>query len=80
MDGLVQSTVEVGGQQVIPCAIGATPALAVVHDVLEFAPSCPDLVVSGINQPCLWGEASACLDALGTQPFHLLDPRPVAVA
>jgi 5'-nucleotidase len=38
-----------GGQQVIAYGVDASPALAVVHGVLEYAPRRPALVVSGIN-------------------------------
>ncbi len=40
---------EVGGQPVRAFAVDATPALAVVHGLLELAERKPDLLVSGIN-------------------------------
>ncbi|MGC9357672.1 MAG: 5'/3'-nucleotidase SurE [Anaerolineae bacterium] len=40
---------EVNGTWVEAYAVDATPALAVVHGLLEFAPRWPDVVVSGIN-------------------------------
>jgi 5'-nucleotidase len=40
---------EVKGEQVIAYAVDASPALAVVHGVVELAPRRPSLVVSGIN-------------------------------
>jgi len=40
---------EVDGIPVVAYALDASPALAVVHGVLELAPRRPDLVVSGIN-------------------------------
>jgi 5'-nucleotidase len=44
-----KSTVEVGGWQVTTYSVDASPALAVEHGILEFAPRRPALVVSGIN-------------------------------
>ena len=46
---LVQDVVHIDGQPVSAYAVDATPALAVVHGVIELAPRRPDLVVSGIN-------------------------------
>jgi 5'-nucleotidase len=46
---LVQARVEVNGQSIEAYALDATPALTVVHGVIELAPRRPDLVVSGIN-------------------------------
>jgi len=46
---LVKASVEVSGQAVSAYAVDASPALAVVHGVIELAPRRPDLVVSGIN-------------------------------
>ncbi|MBN1658154.1 MAG: 5'/3'-nucleotidase SurE [Anaerolineae bacterium] len=43
------SRVDLAGQSVAAYAVDASPALCVVHGVLEFAPRRPDLVVSGIN-------------------------------
>ena len=40
---------EVRGERITAYAVDASPALAVVHGVIEFAPRPPDLVVSGIN-------------------------------
>jgi 5'-nucleotidase len=45
----VQGVVNVEGQPVRACAVDATPALAVIHGVIELDPRCPDLVISGIN-------------------------------
>jgi 5'-nucleotidase len=41
--------VDVEGGAVVAYAVDASPALTVVHGVVEFAPRRPDLVVSGIN-------------------------------
>jgi 5'-nucleotidase len=46
---LVHDVVNVGGHSVRACAVDATPALAVIHGVIELAPRRPDLVISGIN-------------------------------
>jgi 5'-nucleotidase len=46
---LVRDTIEFDGQPVTVCALDASPALAVVHGVIELAPRRPSLVVSGIN-------------------------------
>ncbi|MBN1660255.1 MAG: 5'/3'-nucleotidase SurE [Anaerolineae bacterium] len=46
---VTSSRVDLAGQTVAAYAVDASPALAVVHGVLEFAPRRPDLVVSGIN-------------------------------
>jgi 5'-nucleotidase len=46
---LQPATREVGGVQVSAFAVDASPALAVVHGVVELAPRRPSLVVSGIN-------------------------------
>jgi 5'-nucleotidase len=43
------STVNVDGRDVIAYAVDASPALTVVHAMVEFAPRRPDLIVSGIN-------------------------------
>jgi len=43
------ATREVNGEQVTAYAVDASPALAVVHGVVELAPRSPSLVVSGIN-------------------------------
>jgi 5'-nucleotidase len=40
---------EINGERVAAYAVDATPALAVIHGVVEFAPRRPSLVVSGIN-------------------------------
>lgn len=40
---------EVAGQRIQAYAIDASPALAVEHAILEFAPRRPDLVISGVN-------------------------------
>jgi 5'-nucleotidase len=40
---------EVGDVRVIAHAVDASPALAVVHGVMEFAPRTPSLVIAGIN-------------------------------
>jgi 5'-nucleotidase len=45
----VHDVVHLDGQAVQAYAVDATPALAVVHGVVELAPRRPDLVVSGIN-------------------------------
>jgi 5'-nucleotidase len=42
-------TVEMDGQYVVAYSVDATPALSVIHGVVEFAPRRPDLVISGIN-------------------------------
>jgi 5'-nucleotidase len=46
---LMSSTVEVCGEKVTACAVDASPALAVIHGVIEVAPRRPSLVISGIN-------------------------------
>jgi 5'-nucleotidase len=46
---LLPTQVELGGQRVQAYAVDASPALAVVHGVVELAPRRPSLVVSGIN-------------------------------
>jgi len=46
---LTQTLRHVDGQAVPAYAIDATPALCVVHAMIEFVPRKPDLVVSGIN-------------------------------
>jgi len=43
------ATREVNGERVTAYAVDASPALAVVHGVVELAPRSPALVVSGIN-------------------------------
>jgi 5'-nucleotidase len=43
------SRVDLAGQTVAAYAVDASPALAIVHGVLELAPRRPNLVVSGIN-------------------------------
>jgi len=43
------ATREVNGERVTAYAVDASPALAVVHGVVELAPRSPSLVVSGIN-------------------------------
>jgi len=40
---------EVAGRHVPAFAVDASPALTVIHAVLQLAPRCPNLVVSGIN-------------------------------
>jgi len=40
---------EINGVWVTAYAVDASPALAVIHGVTEFAPRCPSLVVSGVN-------------------------------
>jgi 5'-nucleotidase len=40
---------QIDGRSVTAYAVDASPALAVEHGILEFAPRVPDLVVSGIN-------------------------------
>lgn len=40
---------QVNGERVTAYAVDASPALAVIHGVIEFAPRCPSLVISGIN-------------------------------
>jgi 5'-nucleotidase len=48
--GRVRSAVrEIGGESVVAYAVDASPALAVIHGVVEFAPRRLSLVVSGIN-------------------------------
>jgi len=48
--GSVQSTTRrVNGERVVAHALDASPALAIVHGVIELAPRRPALVVSGIN-------------------------------
>lgn len=44
-----QSTRDVAGRTVTAYAVDASPALCVIHAVLEFAPRLPDVLVSGIN-------------------------------
>ncbi len=46
---MTSRNVEIGGQPIAAHAVDASPALAVVHGVLELAPRRPNLVVSGIN-------------------------------
>jgi 5'-nucleotidase len=46
---VVEATTKVGGQRVAAYAVDASPALAVVHAVVELAPRRPNLVVSGVN-------------------------------
>ncbi len=46
---VTEASREVEGQRVEAYAVDATPALTVVHGLLEFAPRLPSLVVSGIN-------------------------------
>jgi 5'-nucleotidase len=46
---LAQGSVEIGGQVIQAYAVDATPALAVVHGVIELASRRPSLVISGIN-------------------------------
>jgi 5'-nucleotidase len=46
---LLPATREIGGEQVTAYAVDASPALAVVHGVVELAPRRPSLVISGIN-------------------------------
>jgi 5'-nucleotidase len=46
---ILPGTREVDGETVAACAVDASPALAVVHGVVELAPRPPALVVSGIN-------------------------------
>lgn len=47
---VTESLRKVGDNQMIPVyAVDATPALCVVHAMIEFVPRLPDLVVSGIN-------------------------------
>lgn len=43
------ATREINGEWVAAYAVDASPALAVIHGVVEFAPRRPSLVVSGIN-------------------------------
>ena len=40
---------EINGTWVTAYAVDASPALAVIHGVVEFASRCPSLVVSGVN-------------------------------
>lgn len=44
-----KTTREIDERRVTAYAVDASPALAVEHGILEFAPRMPDLVVSGIN-------------------------------
>jgi 5'-nucleotidase len=46
---LLRADREIGGRQVSAYAVDASPALAVVHAVVELAPRRPSLAVSGIN-------------------------------
>jgi 5'-nucleotidase len=46
---LLSTMVEINGERLTAFAVDASPALAVVHGVVELAPRRPDLVVSGIN-------------------------------
>jgi 5'-nucleotidase len=46
---LVQTTAKVDGRAVTAYAVDASPALAIVHGIVELASRRPDLVVSGIN-------------------------------
>jgi 5'-nucleotidase len=46
---LLEATSRVNGADVTAYAVDASPALAVVHAVVELAPRRPDLVVSGVN-------------------------------
>jgi 5'-nucleotidase len=46
---ILPATREVNGERVIAYAVDASPALAVVHGVIELAPRRPALAVSGIN-------------------------------
>ena len=46
---LLSATREIDGEQVTAYAVDASPALAVVHGVIELAPRRPSLVISGIN-------------------------------
>jgi 5'-nucleotidase len=46
---LACDTVEFLGEQVFACAVDASPALAVVHGVVELASRPPSLVISGVN-------------------------------
>jgi 5'-nucleotidase len=43
------ATVDVDGRAVVAYAVDASPALTVVHGVVEFTSRRPDLVVSGVN-------------------------------
>jgi 5'-nucleotidase len=43
------TTVDVDGRTIVAYAVDASPALTVVHGVVEFTSRRPDLVVSGIN-------------------------------
>ena len=44
-----RTTRQIDGRRVVAYAVDASPALAVEHGILEFAPHVPDLVISGIN-------------------------------
>ncbi len=44
-----QSTRDVAGRAITAYAVDASPALCVIHAMLEFVPRPPDVVVSGIN-------------------------------
>jgi len=46
---LACDTIEFMGEQVLACAVDASPALAVVHGVVELASRPPSLVISGVN-------------------------------
>ena len=46
---ITEASREINGRRVTAYAIDATPALAVIHGLTEFAPRRPSLVVSGIN-------------------------------
>ncbi|MBN1955941.1 MAG: 5'/3'-nucleotidase SurE [Anaerolineae bacterium] len=46
---LTPASRRVGGVQVTAYAVDASPALAVIHGVVELAPRFPSLVVSGVN-------------------------------
>jgi 5'-nucleotidase len=67
---LLSTTREIGGERVSAYAVDASPALAVVHGVIELAPRRPSLVISGINfgsntgrDPATWsGTIGAALE------------------
>jgi 5'-nucleotidase len=46
---LSKGSVDIDGHTVTACVVDASPALAVVHGVVEVAPRRPSLVVSGVN-------------------------------
>jgi len=46
---LLPATREINGEQVTAYAVDASPALTVIHGVVELAPRRPSLVISGIN-------------------------------